>query len=711
MNDKHSQQRQLKDQLPHTWDALFARFGRFTEIQAQAIPPLLEGHNGVLVSATASGKTEAALAPLLETLKQSPQPIRQLAILYIVPTRALARDLTRRLQQPLEKLALSVQVKTGDDAALNASRPPALLITTPESFDSLLTNHPRMLKDVRAIVIDELHIFDSTVRGDQLRILLNRLRRLKRYAMTRGDIANEAMQYCALSATIHDPAAVAARYFPDPVVIQVAGQRALEAEMLALESAETLALLFTELKSRGVKKVLAFCQSRAECEQWAFDLRDGTPFADRVFVHHASLDAKVRRHAESQFAHSEVALCFATSTLELGIDIGDVDLIVLIGAPGNLSAFLQRIGRGNRRTARTAVVCCYRNETERALFQIFVAAAQSGEMTEAQSYFFRPSIVVQQLCSYLKQTKYGELDPDSTFALFAALDGTPLLTKTHYDQIIEHLTVKQYFTVTDSRLLKPGAAWNELFEQRALYTNLADFTSRTIDVVDEETGRKLGAIERAVQPGGTFLFGGHARQSARISGRKLMVRSASQADASRPPHLRSSWRPMTPALAQAVAQALGAPQTKQPGDLAIVTESEATEDDASPVTWVFHCAGDAYGLILGDVLETLYRVRVEDYNDLYVAVQGIVPTGPFDFTAAQVQASLRRRWKQMESWFELGRFQEQLPLDVRRASVQAAFDVAGFAQAFQGRRMAEAGAAPPSVSSSPNPKDLGQGKR
>ncbi len=690
MNDKHAQQRQLKDRLPHTWDALFARFGRFTEIQVQAIPPLLEGHNCVLVSATASGKTEAALAPLLETLKQNPKPSRQLSILYILPTRALARDLVRRLQQPLEKLALSVQVKTGDDAALNSARPPALLITTPESFDSLLANHPRLLKDIRAVVIDELHIFDSTPRGDQLRILLNRLRRLKRYALSCGDITNDAMQYCALSATIHDPAAVAARYFNDPLVIQVAGQRALAAELLALESVVTVDSRFAELKARGVKKVLAFCQSRAECEQWAFELRDGTPFSDRVFVHHASLDAKVRRHAETQFAQSEVALCFATSTLELGIDIGDVDLIVLLGAPGNLSAFLQRIGRGNRRTARTSVVCCYRNETERALFEIFIAAAQAGEITASSPYFFRPSIVVQQLCSYLKQTKYGELDPDSAFELFAALDGTPLLTKVHYEQIIEHLTAKNYFTATDSRLLKPGAAWSELFEQRAIYTNLADLTRVTIEVIDEETGRKLGAIERAVKPGGTFLFGGQARQSARISGRKLMVRAASQANGARPPQLRSAGLSMAPALAQAVAQRLGAPQANDPADLAIVSDVDAEEAPPQPVTWVFHCAGDAYGLILGDVLETLYCVRVEDYNDLYVAVKGTVPTGQLEFTATQVQASLRRRWKQMESWFELGRWQDQLPLDVRRACVSAAFDAAGFVATFNGRRIAEA---------------------
>ena len=96
-----------RERLPHTWEALFARFGRFTEIQAQAIGPLLDGRNCVLVSDTASGKTEAALAPLLERYKQTPQVERPgLAILHIVPTRALARNLARRLSRPLERLAM-----------------------------------------------------------------------------------------------------------------------------------------------------------------------------------------------------------------------------------------------------------------------------------------------------------------------------------------------------------------------------------------------------------------------------------------------------------------------------------------------------------------------------------------------------------------------------------------------------------------------------
>ncbi len=682
--DRHAHQRQLKEKLPHSWDAFFARFGRFTDIQAQAIEPLLAGRNCVLVAATASGKTEAALAPLIERHKHDKTFASKLSLLYLVPTRALARDLARRLTQPLEKLALNLRVKTGDEPSLNANRPPTLLITTPESLDSLLANAPRMLKDLRAVVIDELHIFDNTVRGDQLRILLNRLRRLKSYAFARGNTASEALQYCALSATIHDPATVAARYFNDAQVIQVAGQRAIDAELIELEQPETLLQLFAGLQKRGVKKVLAFCPSRAECEQWAYGVKPHSPFGNNVYVHHASLAASVRRMVETSFTHANAALCFATSTLELGIDIGDVDLVVLIGAPREQDAFLQRIGRGNRRTARTSVVCCYRNPLERALFQVFLRGAVPDA---AHHYFFRASVVIQQLCTYVKQNRLGELAPDAAYELFVTPQGEPLLSREHYDQIIEHLIAKGFFVAGTSRALKPGPAWQELFELRALYTNLMDAGRKPLEIVEAETGRRLGEIERHLLPGEAMLLGGYARQVTHQVGRKLIVRTTEENAEAQPPRLFTPWRPLTPALARAVAAEIGVPRAADPAALAMVTD-DGEEDEALPTTWLFHCAGDAYGLLLGDLLAARYRARVEDYNELYVAFRGTLPVGPMDFTEAQLHTQLRRRWRQLESWYALGRFQNLLPLDVRRASVIASFGVASFSNAFHGRKLA-----------------------
>jgi ATP-dependent Lhr-like helicase len=699
MTSDPSHLRRLKEKLPHTWDALFARFGRFTDIQSQAIKPLLEGRNCVLVSATASGKTEAALAPLLERHKKSSSSKSQnkLSILYIVPTRALARDLARRLKQPLEKLAVRMQVKTGDEPALNPRRPPELLLTTPESFDSLLANHPRMAKDISAVVIDELHIFDQSVRGDQLRILLNRLRRIRRYALERGDITASELQFCALSATISDPGVVAARYFTDPFVTEAAGQRAVDAELIALNRPETLIQFFATLKERGVRKALAFCTRRAECEEWAHLLRHGSPFGNHVYVHHASLEARVRRSVESRFGHADAALCFATSTLELGIDIGDVDLVFLVGPPDSTSAFLQRIGRGNRRTSRTAVICLYRNAMERALFQVFIRTAQSGKIEPLVSPRFRPSVVVQQLCSYIKQTRLGEIDPDQAYELFVTPPGEPLIEKRSYNQIIEHLLIKQYFVPARGRALKPGPLWQELYEERAIYTNLPDPWRGTIDVIDEMTGRKLGEVERGVAPGATFLFDGQARRVTRRIGRKMFVREADEALADAP-QLRTPWRPLSYALAQAVAIQLGLPCAGSPAELAMIPDEEPGEANADaagtpgsslipPSAWVFHCAGDAWGVVLGDLLEATYRVKVEDCSDLYLMVRGALPDEPLRFSAEQVFSSLRRRWQQFEGWFDLGRFQSQLPREVRRASVIETFDVTGFLRSLSGRKI------------------------
>ncbi|MEJ7615378.1 MAG: DEAD/DEAH box helicase [Pyrinomonadaceae bacterium] len=251
--------------LPHTWDALLARFGRLTDIQAKAIGPLLAGRNCMLVSATASGKTEAALAPLLE--RQLQKRFRAgrragLQTLFIVPTRALTRDLARRLEEPLAKLALTLGIKTSDEPALKPHRPPDVLLTTPESLDSLLANRPRLLKDVRAVIVDELHLYEDTARGDQLRVLLSRLRRLRRFAHERGDALDAGVQFCALSATIEQPAIVAARYFAEPVLLESPGQREIEAEMLAFDGPASLRELFARLASRGTRKVLAFVRAK-----------------------------------------------------------------------------------------------------------------------------------------------------------------------------------------------------------------------------------------------------------------------------------------------------------------------------------------------------------------------------------------------------------------------------------------------------------------
>lgn len=680
--------------LPHTFDAFLSRFGRLTVIQELAMEPLLNGENCVLAAATASGKTEAALAPMLERFQQqrfktnSPKQTSTVKFLYLVPTRALARDIARRIEEPLKKMAIGLAVKTGDEPALKPTRPPEFLITTPESLDSLLANRPKMLRDVRAVVLDELHLYDNTPRGDQLRILLNRLRRLREYAFTKSDSTTAEVQFCALSATMHNPAKVAANYFANPILIQTGGQRSIDAELLEMCGLNSLQTLFATFKSRNVKKVLAFCQKRAECEEFVNLLHGTAPFGDEIFVHHANLSANVRHQTEEKFARTGAALCFATSTLELGIDIGDVDLILLVGAPDNLSSFLQRIGRGNRRTKRTNVTCCYRNTTEEAMFRIFLRAATNSDketldlLRSDNGLKFRPSVVVQQLCSYLKQTTHSELDPEHSYRLFATPTGEPLIDKNQYDKIVERLIEKDFFrpAMHGGKQLQAGEMWEKLYEERTLYSNMSGTNESTV-VIDNLTGRRVGYLDSRLPTGSTFLIGGQARRVTAVQGRKIFIKSEANAENIRVPHQKRRWQVKSAALTKALAVEFGFPIPDETGAMPIV--SVQTEPNAEKRTLLFHCAGEVYGKAIGELLEREKNIPIIEHNEFYVEIAGEISATSLKFTEAETRRLLSSRWKSFETAFDFGRFQTDLPTDVRRACLIDAFKLSEFLRICQ----------------------------
>ena len=197
----------------------------------------------MVIAPTASGKTEAVLAPLLEryvlgtAARQSAGA--ELRILYICPTRALVRDLYERLAPPLEHLAVALSMKSGDTGPVSTQQPPTVLITTPKSTDSLLTRAPRLFAPLRAIVLDEIDLFDNSPRGDHLRCLLRRIDQIRQYHQRETQVDPPIpLQRIALSATILDPAGVANRYLVDTefatgdaVIVQAGGGRRIEAEV------------------------------------------------------------------------------------------------------------------------------------------------------------------------------------------------------------------------------------------------------------------------------------------------------------------------------------------------------------------------------------------------------------------------------------------------------------------------------------------------
>ncbi|MBI4880451.1 MAG: DEAD/DEAH box helicase, partial [Planctomycetes bacterium] len=200
----------VRDLLPRTLNAFFGRFANFTSVQEQAIPALLGGRDALLCAPTASGKTEAYAAPLVERMLGAPRcPYR---ILFISPTRALANDLKRRLEERMAQLGVAFGRHTGEHKERVEGHPPEVAVMTPESLDSLLARRAAALAGVISVVLDEVHVLDGTPRGDHARLLLHRL----------DQCAAARPQRVAASATVDRPAEVAGRYLREALVVEAA---------------------------------------------------------------------------------------------------------------------------------------------------------------------------------------------------------------------------------------------------------------------------------------------------------------------------------------------------------------------------------------------------------------------------------------------------------------------------------------------------------
>ncbi len=316
-------------------------------LQEQALDPVAGGDDALLLAPTAGGKTEAACFPLLSAMEQ--YGWGGLSVLYICPLKALLNNLLPRLQSYTAWLGRRAALWHGDVTAGARQRllrdPPDVLLTTPESLEAMLVStkveHARFFAELRAVVVDEVHAFAGDDRGWHLLAVLERLER----------IAARPIQRVGLSATVGNPAELLGwlqgsgrTTRPGRVVAPEAGLQATEVELDYVGSGEGAATVIAALH-RGEKR-LVFCDSRKLVEELgaALSARGVT-----AFLSHASLSADERRRAERAFAEARDCVIVATSTLELGVDVGDLDRVIQVGAPLRVAAFLQRLGRSGRR--------------------------------------------------------------------------------------------------------------------------------------------------------------------------------------------------------------------------------------------------------------------------------------------------------------------------------------------------------------------------
>ncbi len=669
-----SAQLALKARLDRTWAAFLARHGNFTDTQFAAIPPLLDGSNVMLCAPTASGKTEAALMPLIERYLPPDANYPSPVILYLTPTKALVNDLQTRLSQPLAALRLDLGVKTRDVNTLGRNKPPAVLITTPESCDSLLAKEPKTFINTRAVVLDELHLFDSTPRGDQLRVVLNRIRRIRSYAAQHGDAADSHIQYAALSASLAQPQLVAARYFPDARIIQVGATRPIHADDIALSPDHPLELLayLQTFRDHGWRKALAFCNSRAEVEAYAAAVRENSPFGDAVFVHYSNLEAKRRHDIEQRFAAESAAICFASSTLELGIDIGSIDVILLIGAPGSTASFIQRAGRGNRRQAHVNLACFHRTPLEQLTFEALCVDPSTADSSPSD---FRPAVAVQQIFSLLKQSRSGAVRLAELAALFE-----DMLTVDAVQIIVGQLETLHYLEPARPGEWRAGERLNRLVDQQAnphqslsLYSNIRGSEGRQVEIRDQYTQKTVARVDAQWLDRSVLTLEGRVVNVEWYDGEAMLIRAATD-DSPITDKLRylSSRQILSFDLAQKLATHIGLPT---PVGNAPLVKSE--------VGWLwFHWLGDLYGGVLRDLMGEYTAARLTNQSGLCFLLDTEPAHSPPAWTEKQITRYLEDNYRRIESLLDLGPYHHLLPAALRRRTVVEQFNVPRFLSAL-----------------------------
>lgn len=334
-------------------------------LQEAAIPPLIRGEHAILLAPTAGGKTEAACFPVFSRMLN--ERWTGLSVLYVCPIKALLNNLESRLEYYGNLLGRRVAVWHGDISPSRKAKifadPPDILLTTPESLEAILVSsrmdHRNFFENLHSVIIDEIHAFAGDDRGWHLLAVLERL----------SVLAGRELQRLGLSATVGNTDElcewlVGSSQAPRSVINPYAdSNQETDVQVDWVGSLHNAATVISRLH-RGEKR-LVFVDSRSRVEHLAAELR-----ARQVttFVSHSSLSLEERRAAEAAFAEGNDCVIVATSTLELGIDVGDLDRVIQVDSPATVSSFLQRIGRTGRRFGSIRN-CLFLATTESAFLQ------------------------------------------------------------------------------------------------------------------------------------------------------------------------------------------------------------------------------------------------------------------------------------------------------------------------------------------------------
>ncbi|MEP5152234.1 DEAD/DEAH box helicase, partial [Planktotalea sp.] len=498
----------------------------------------------LLIAPTGGGKTMAGFLPTLNELADGTH--EGLHTLYVSPLKALAADIKRNLRKPVEDMDLPIRIedRTGDTSATRKKRqradPPHILLTTPESLALLVSyeDAPRMFKGLKRIIIDEIHALAENKRGDQLMLALSAVQSMC-----------PDLRRVGLSATVEDPKAIAsylARH-PDPcdIVLADPGPNP-DISLLHIDEAPpwagggaaySIPAVMEQIKAH--QTTLIFHNTRAQAEIFFHNLWLANEESLPIGIHHGSLDRVQRERVEAAMVRGDLRAIVCTGSLDLGIDWGDVDLVIQIGAPKNVKRLVQRIGRANHRynaPSKALLVPANRFEVVECLAAL--EAVKEHDLDGDP----RGAGPLDVLCQHiLIRACAGPILPDELFEQVTGVGAYAQLDRNEFDDCFE-------FCATGGYALRAYDKWQRLMELpdgtwrlrdprsaqriRMNIGTIQDTDTLKVRLKRSRGGKPLGEVEESfaatLTAGDTFLIGG---QIVRYEGlREMTVEVTRRAD-------------------------------------------------------------------------------------------------------------------------------------------------------------------------------------
>jgi ATP-dependent Lhr-like helicase len=538
--------------IPPEIASWFAQRGwRVRRHQAEMFDAAAGGQHALLVADTGAGKTLAGFLPTLAAFCPSAlagaEPPDGLHTLYVSPLKALAHDVQRNLLTPVAEMGLDLRIETrsgdtpSDRKKRQRMRPPHVLLTTPESL-SLLLSYPdaaTMFAGLKRVVVDEVHAFATQKRGDLLALSLARLQALA-----------PDLQRVALSATLADPAAYCGWLAPhgdlDSVAL-VLGEPGAPAEVEILlpqdarvpwgGHAATWAIPQLMQQIAANRTTLVFTNTRFLAEYIFSRLWDANADNLPIGLHHGSLSAEGRRKVESAMARGQLRALVCTSSLDLGVDWGDVDLVVQMGAPKGSSRLLQRIGRANHRLdqpSRALLVPGNRFEFLEAM-----AAKQAVDEGQRDGDAFRPGALDVLAQHVMARACAGPFDEAELLAEVRSSLPYADIDQAFWSRVLGFVATGGYALKAYDRFQRivrdPTGLWRlshpELAARHRL--NAGIIVDSEMLTVRFKNGRSLGKVEErfaaTLRPGDTFQFSGLTLQVEQLKDMELVVRASTKA--------------------------------------------------------------------------------------------------------------------------------------------------------------------------------------